>query len=112
MIKHQRLSRLQRFILTRCYANMVKRGSDPKDASVSKFEIYRDHYHLPCHTGKSGYHVKAFFESSQRVKIVTLSRSLASLYRRNLIYKTESRYAVVLTDAGILKAKELLNLKY
>lgn len=104
-----RLSKLQRFILTRCYANMVKKGNgcNPNNAFVSKFEIYRDHYKVACHTGKSGYQVKAYFDSPQRIKIVTLSRSLASLCRRNFIYKPAFHYGVLLTEVGIAKAKEL-----
>jgi len=87
---------------------MVKEENNPKAASVSKFDIYKDFYHLPCRTGKTGHHVKVYFSSPQRVKIVTLSRSLACLYDRNLIYKPASFYVVVLTNVGIMRARELL----
>lgn len=104
---NQRISKLQRWILTTAYENMVKKGYNPNDAFVAKLEIYKDYYKLDCHTGKRGFHVKAFFSEPQPVKTVTLSRSLARLLRMGLIHKLGKFYAVVLTDSGIEKAKEL-----
>lgn len=108
MIKQTRIGKLQKWILTRCYANMASKGHDPNGAFCYKIEIYRDFYHVPCHT-KGGDNVKAFFSEPQSVKAVSLSRSISRLLKMGLIHKLGGFYAVVLTDRGIAKAKELLN---
>lgn len=132
MIKTRRLGKLQRWIVCEAYLNMVKKGNNPDDATITKKEIYEGYYHLECHLGKSG-SKRVFFSSpeSQRVKVVALSNSLSRLFKMGLIrpekfYKNKfvegvrfkgqivkslkpgRFYIVKLEDEGIEKAKELL----
>ena len=108
-MKQTRLSKFQHWLLCQAYENMIEKGShDPTDATVNKYEIYRDYYKLPCHTGKGGHHVKAFFDKSPGSAPPALSRSLRNLFEKGYILDPKFFYAVVLTDAGIAKAKELL----
>jgi len=101
MIKQQRIGKLQRWILTQAY--------ESKNRSVTKYEIYRDYYHVPCHTGKGGFHVKAFFDEPQQVKAVSLSRSLSNLFKKGLILDPRRFYEICLSPSGESKARELLS---
>lgn len=108
-MKQTRLSKLQHWLLRRCYQNMIEKDShDPYDATVTKYEIYRDYYKLPCHTGKGGHHVKAFFDKSPGSAPPALSRSLRNLFEKGFVLDPKFFYAVVLTEQGIIKARELL----
>ena len=107
-MKQTRLSKFQHWLLCRCYQNMIEKDShNPTDATVNKYEIYRDYYKLPCHT-KGGYNVKAFFSESPGSAPAALSRSLRNLFEKGFVLDPKFFFAVVLTEQGIIKAKELL----
>lgn len=108
-MKNTRFSKFQAWLLRACYENMVERGrNNPTDATVYKYDIYKDYYKIECHTGKGGFHVKAFFDEPQPVKVAALSRSLRNMFEKGLVVDPKWYFAVVLTDAGVAKAKELL----
>lgn len=133
MIKQQRLSKLQKWILLKAYENGVerKRRYDLDDGEyVTKYEIYSGYYHLPVRKGKSG-SVKAFFTEDPKHFPVDLSRSLHNLAHKGLIYslhgfhknehiegeyrgkrfrypKPGVFYEIALTDGGFAEVKRLL----
>lgn len=99
-MKQTRFSKFQRWLLLRAL--------ESETHSVNKYEIYRDYYQIACHTGKGGHHVKAFFDSPPGSAPPALSRSLRNLFEKGYILDPKFFYAVVLTEQGIIKAKELL----
>jgi len=103
MLKSTRIGKLQHWILTTAYRSST--------SSVTKLDIYRRFYHIPCHAGESGYHVKAFFDepSLHAAKAVSLSRCLRLLCAKGLIIDLKGFYEIALTDAGKERARELLN---
>ena len=108
-MKNTRLSKFQCWLLHRCYQNMISKGShDPNNATVTKYEIYRDYYKLPCHT-KGGYNVKAFFSESPGSAPPALSRSLKNLFKKGYILDPKFFFEIILSDQGIIKARELLS---
>jgi len=87
MIKQQRLSKLQKWILLKAYENSVeyKRRYNLDGGCVTKYEIYHDYYKLPVRKGKSG-SVKAFFTEDPKHFPADLSKSLHNLFGKGLIF--------------------------
>ena len=97
-MSEQRLSKLQKWILCRCY-------EDP-DLKISKYHIYKDFFKI-----ESGYVISGpsvSYKSKSSICVVVLSRSLKRLREKELIKDHYYRNEMILTNVGIEKVKSLM----
>jgi len=101
----ERLSKLQKWILIQTYKNYDEKGET--FYLLKKKRIYEEYFKIKCESTGWSDHYR--FIDSPGCKHVILCRSLARLnasgYIRDNHYKE-----IILTNKGIKKAKELLNI--
>jgi hypothetical protein len=118
----ERLSKLQKWILTECYrATVLKDRTGLKPLSgipehldnlFWRYDAYVSFFGLESSRRSALVYVHHVSKSKEYDSAqVTLSRSLASLYDKGYIEDPKDMYTISLSPKGAEKAEELLNVK-